>query len=199
MKVCKNRAAAAVLAALMCAAPVAALAGETAPLTLRTQTDAQDCARREDAGRLASLGSQKQYLGVSAFDGWLYQARVGGLMLRLRLYTKDGEGVTFKEYLGKAETEGKKDIRLCLRQSTREGGLMLQMDQHALDVLARVGVTEIVVADADKYVQARYLVNDLLDMREALALKPGEQLSVCGENEPVTVVSEDGVRRQIAQ
>lgn len=82
------------------------------------------------------------YLGVSAYDGWLYQARIGGLMLNLRLYTPDGEGVTFQEKLCAAQTGGEKDIRLCIRQGNRDGGLMLQLDQHVIDVFNRVGITE---------------------------------------------------------
>ena len=40
---------------------------------------------------------------------------------------------------------------------------------------------------------------DLAAMREVLGLSSGEQLCLTGENAPLTVVSEDGVRRQIAQ
>ena len=36
-------------------------------------------------------------------------------------------------------------------------------------------------------------------MREVLGLSSGEQLCLTGENAPLTVVSEDGVRRQSAQ
>ena len=174
---------------MLCAAlltlPACALAGETAPLTLSTQQDVQFTPRREDAGQLDEFGRRRAYLGVSAYDGWLYQARIGGLMLNLRLYTPDGEGVTFQEKLCAAQTGGEKDIRLCIRQGNRDGGLMLQLDQHVIDVF--------------NYIQATYQVADLAAMREVLGLSSGEQLCLTGENAPLTVVSEDGVRRQIAQ
>ena len=73
----------------------------------------------------------------------------------------------------------------------------LQMDQRALDVLARVGVTEIAVADADGYIRMRYSVEELSGVRAALGLAAEEQLAVSGDNDPITVVSEDGVRRQL--
>ena len=86
-----------------------------------------------------------------------------------------------------------------MRAGSDQGGLLLQMDQHAVDVLHRVGVTEIVLTDMDFYVQETYLVEDLAAMREALSLTSGEQLCLGGEDAPITVVSEDGVRRQIAE
>lgn len=199
MKSRKTRVASAVLCAALLALPACALAGDTAPLTLSTQQDVQFTPRRQDAGQLEKFGHRRAYLGVSASDGWLYQARIGGLMLNLRLYTPDGEGVTFQEKLCAAQTGGEKDIRLCIRQGSRDGGLMLQFDQHAIDVLSRVGITEIVLADFDFYIQVTYPVADLAAMRDALGLSAGEQLCLTGENAPLTVVSEDGVRRQIAQ
>ncbi|MFR2019334.1 MAG: hypothetical protein ACLS6G_01885, partial [Christensenellales bacterium] len=137
--------------------------------------------------------------GVSASDQWLYQARLGGLSVRLCLFTPEGGGVTFQENLCAAQTGGSGDIRLCMRAGSDQGGLLLQMDQHAVDVLRRVGVTEIVLTDMDFYVQETYLVEDLAAMREALSLASGEQLCLGGEDAPITVVSEDGVRRQIAE
>ena len=107
--------------------------------------------------------------------------------------------MTFQEKLCAAQTGGEKDIRLCIRQGNRDGGLMLQLDQHVIDVFNRVGITEIVLADMDFYIQATYQVADLAAMREVLGLSSGEQLCLTGENAPLTVVSEDGVRRQIAQ
>lgn len=107
--------------------------------------------------------------------------------------------MTFQEKLCAAQTGGEKDIRLCIRQGSRDGGLMLQLDQHVIDVFNRVGITEIVLADFDFYIQATYQVADLAAMREVLEISSGEQLCLTGENAPLTVVSEDGVRRQIAQ
>ena len=198
MKSRKNRLASAMLCAALLTLPACALAGETAPLTLSTQQDVQFTPRREDAGQLDEFGRRRAYLGVSAYDGWLYQARIGGLMLNLRLYTPDGEGVTFQEKICAAQTGGK-DIRLCLRAGSQQGGLLLQLDQRAVDMLERLRITEIVLTDIDYYIQETYLVSDIAAMRQALTLSGGEQLCLAGENAPLSVVSEDGVRRQIAE
>ena len=199
MKRLQSRAAAAALSALLLALPVCALAAETAPLTLNTQQDAAVQESRKDLGRLEPFGKQSAYLGVSFSNQWLYQARIGNLSVNLSLFTPEGDGVTFKEKLCAAQTGDKHDIRLCLCAASRQGGLLLQLDQRAVDVLRRVGITEIVLADMDYYVQASYLVSDLAAMREALSLTSGEQLCLGGEDAPITVVSEDGVRRQIAE
>ena len=197
MKRLQTRAAAAALSALLLASPACALAAETAPLN--TQQDATVQASRKDLGQLENFGHRRAYRGVSASDQWLYQARLGGLSVRLCLFTPEGVGVTFQENLCAAQTGGSGDIRLCMRAGSDQGGLLLQMDQHAVDVLRRVGVTEIVLTDMDFYVQETYLVEDLAAMREALSLTSGEQLCLGGEDAPITVVSEDGVRRQIAE
>ena len=197
MKRLQTRAAAAALSALLLTLPACALASETAPLTLNTQQNVEPVECRTDLGQLEAFGHQRAYLGVSAADEWLYQARIGGLSLKLCLFTPDGNGVAYQEKLCAAET-GEKDIRLCIRQGNRDGGLMLQLDQHVIDVFNRVGITEIVLADFDFYVQATYRVADLAAMREVLGLSDGEQLCLTGEDAPLTVVSEDGVRRQIA-
>ena len=199
MKRLQTRAAAAALSALLLALPTCALAAETAPLTLSTQQNAAPVERRTDLGQLSAFGRSHTYMGVSVSDEWLYQARIGGLPLGLSLFTPEGDGVTFREHLCAAQTGGSGDIRLCMRAGSDQGGLLLQMDQHAVDVLRRVGVTEIVLTDMDFYVQETYLVEDLAAMREALSLASGEQLCLGGEDAPITVVSEDGVRRQIAE
>lgn len=192
MRAYQNRAAAALLAALLAAVPAASLAGETAPLTLVQEEG--ETLRREDAGKIEPFGHSRAYLGVSASDQWLYQARIGGSLLNLRLFTPKGEGVCFEEKLGKASTGGK-DIRLCMRQNNTQGGMMLQLDQAAVDVLTRLNITQIVVTDYDYYIQSAYQVEDLAAMRSALKLAADEQLCVSGEDDPVSIVSADGVRR----
>lgn len=178
------------LAAVLLASPAAAAAAETAPLVPNAQ------AEQQTMEKIGAFGRQRGYKGVSASDKWLRQARVGGMMLNLRVFTPMGGEVTFAEKLGKASSGGEA-ICLTMCASSTENGLMLQMDQKALDVLARVGVTEIVVADRDGYVRMRYSVSELADVRAALGLNAAEQLAVSGENDPITVVSEDGVRRQL--
>ena len=79
------------------------------------------------------------------------------------------------------------------------GGLLLQLDQRAVDMLERLRITEIVLTDIDYYIQETYLVSDIAAMRQALALSGGEQLCLAGENAPLSVVSEDGVRRIISE
>ena len=139
MKRLQTRAAAAALSALLLASPACALAAETAPLTLNTQQDATVQTSRKDLGQLENFGHRRAYRGVSASDQWLYQARLGGLSVRLCLFTPEGGGVTFQENLCAAQTGGSGDIRLCMRAGSDQGGLLLQMDQHAVDVLRRVG------------------------------------------------------------
>lgn len=173
-----------------------ALAAETAPLSLRTYEQAQSTARREDAGQIDPFGSVRAYMGVSASDQWLKQARIGGLLLNLRLFTPEGEGILFQEKLGEASTGGK-DICLYIRQNNAYGGMMLQFDQNAVDVLKRVNITEIVVMDYGYYIQNTYRVEDFAALRDALSLSAQEQLCVSGAEDPVSVVSADGVRRII--
>ena len=184
----------ALLVAVLASLP--ALAAETAPLSLRTYEQAQSTARREDAGQIDPFGSTRAYLGVSASDQWLKQARIGGLLLNLRLFTPEGEEVFFQEKLGEASTGGK-DICLYIRQNNTSGGMMLQFDQNAVDVLKRVNITEIVVVDYGYYIQNTYLVEDFATLRDALSLGAQEQLCVSGADDPVSVVSADGVRRII--
>ena len=107
--------------------------------------------------QIGAFGRQRGYLGVSASDKWLRQARVGGLILNLRVFTAMGDEVVFREKLDEAST-GERDICLIMHASSRDDSLMLQFDQHALDVLTRLGVTEIVMADMDGYVRLGYRV-----------------------------------------
>ena len=83
--------------------------------------------------------------------------------------------------------------------SSWDDELILQIDQRAMNVLHRVGITEIVVADDHRAVRAKYDVAELQAIRDHFGLKKGEQLCVSGEDNPVTVVGEDGFRRQITQ
>ena len=75
----------------------------------------------------------------------------------------------------------------------------MQLDQAATDTLLALGITQIAVTDTDMLVLARYDTQDLADMRSVFALGERELLCVSGEDDPVTVVSEDGVRRQITE
>ena len=184
MKRLQTRAAAAALSALLLALPTCALAAETAPLTLSTQQNAAPVERRTDLGQLSAFGRSHTY--------------IGGLPLGLSLFTPEGDGVTFREHLCAAQTGGK-DIRLCLRAGSQQGGLLLQLDQRAVDMLERLRITEIVLTDIDYYIQETYLVSDIAAMRQALALSGGEQLCLAGENASLSVVSEDGVRRIISE
>lgn len=66
-------------------------------------------------------------------------------------------------------------------------------------MLERLRITEIVLTDINYYIQETYLVSDIAAMRQALTLSGGEQLCLAGENAPLSVVSEDGVRRIISE
>ncbi len=146
---------------------------------------------------LPAFGAERSCLGVSASDKWLKQARVGGLPLALRVYDPDGETLRFQEDLDRRSLENK-ELRLSLRVRDAQDGATLQIDQGAMDVLARVGITEILLCDSDYAVMAIYELSDLQALRDGLALARGEQLCLSGKDAPVTVVSEDGVRRLVA-
>lgn len=184
------RLAAGLTAAAVLSAPLPALALETAPLAARAQEEQQE---RE---RLPVFTSKRDYRGVTASAKWLYQVRLGNKLLNLRLYTAEGKQLTFQEKLGPAEDGG---ICLMIRAGAQGGGQLMQLDQEAADTLIRLGITQIIVTDTDMYVQAGYLAEDLAAMRSLFALGERELLCVSGEDDPVTVVSEDGVRRQITE
>lgn len=184
----KSVMAAIVLAAMLLAMPVSAFA-DTTPLVPGAQ------AQQGTGEVLKPFDEQHSYRGVSASKNWLYQARVGGVWLNLRVYTQDGEHLTFQERCTRASTS-ELDIRLNIMASSDAPVLVMQLDQGAVDTLMRLGVTEIVVADIGSKVRMRYLVEDLDAVRSALGLGDKELLCVTGENDPVTIVSEDGVRRQ---
>lgn len=186
----KRNLAAAVLAAAMLAAPAGAFAAETAPQVPGAQT------AQKTMERLAPFGKAEPCRGVTVSREWLRQARLGGVFINLRLYTPMGDGVTFREQL-KVSANDIDAMCLYLQASTTGDVITLQMDQPAMDTLARLGIAEVVVADAERYVRAHYRTDELQAVRDALGLEKAEQLCVSGEDAPVTVVSEDGVRRQV--
>ena len=182
---------AAVLAAVLLAACTAAAMAETTPLGAQS-------AQTTTARRLAPFTSKRSYLGVAASRAWLHQAKLGNRLLNLRMFTAQGDQLTFQEKLTAASTGGA-DICLQLVANHIGNNVLLQLDQDAVDTLLKLNITEIVVADADSYVQAEYLTEDLAALRRVFGVDAREQLCVSGENEPVTVVSVDGVRRQITK
>ena len=184
------RGCAAMLAAMTLFAGVSACAQETAPLAPAWQVREENSLQRAE-----KFGARRSYNGVEASDDWLYQARLGNRLLNLRMFTAEGRQITFQEDLGAADDMG--NIRLTLRGGSREEKLLLQLDQDAADTLARLKITKIVVTDTDLNVQAEYLTEDLLALRSTFGLGETEMICVSGETEPVTVVSVDGVRRQI--
>ena len=189
-----NRKRAAVLLAAMLALFCAqGAAQETTPLAAK----AQETAVQET--RVRAAFGRKSYRGVTVSSKWLYQARFGNASFNMRMFTVDGEQITFKERLGAADSV-KGGTRLTLRAGS-DGGeqLLLQMDQEALSALQEFGITQIVVTDVNLYVLSQYEVSDLAAIREAYNLGEREMLCVSGEEDPVTVVSVDGVRRQITE
>jgi len=186
----KNRIAAAILAAAMATMPVFALAAETAANVPGSQ------AAQETVQKLKPFGKVKPFGGITVSREWLRQARLGGVLINLRLHTPMGEEVIFKEKVDHAST---RDGNACLylQASSNHEVITLQMDQNALDTLRRINITEIVVADKDLNVRAGYAVSELQAVRDALGLGEYEQLCVSGVDAPVTVVSEDGIRRQV--
>lgn len=180
-------AAIALCAVLMAAAPAGAQAMDTAALVPNQQ------AQQQTQEKMPVTSSRCVFRGIETSSEWLRQARISGMLLNLRVFNANGSGVIFKEKLAGAEDGG---ICLYMRAHSNADSLMLQMDQRAIDTLKRVGITQVAVADVDGYVRMRYLVSELDAVRSALGLDAREQLGVSGENDPLTVVSEDGVRRR---
>ena len=167
---------------------------ETTPYSLDEQN--LHISRREDAGQAPLFCHSRGAKGISASDKWLWQAKIQGCLLNLRLFAADGEGRLFQEQL-EIMTPGTSDLRLYLRTRTEEGGLHMQVDQHALDILSNYGIREIVVIERGYYIQNRYSVDELNAMRQYLELKDKEQLCVAGDDDPLSVVSETGYRRML--
>ena len=182
-----------ILAALLTIAPMSGVAAETTALASGAQGEPT---RQGEVIR--PFGRDRSYKGISASDKWMAQARIGGLMLNLRLFTPQGDYVAFQENLDAVEGD-KSKICLTLRAAHWDEELVLQIDQGAMDVLKRVNITQIVVADDQCAVRARYDVSELQQIRDHFGLTDGEQLCVSGEDSPVTVVGEDGFRRQITR
>ena len=189
----KTCAAGLLLAALLTIVPMQGVAAETTALASGAQGEPT---RQGDVIR--PFSRDRSYMGISASNKWLAQARIGGLMLNLRLFTPQGDYVAFQENLSAVEGD-RKQICLTMRASHWNEELILQIDQAAMDVLARVNITQIVVADDQGAVRARYNVSELQQIRDHFGLTDGEQLCVSGEDSPVTVVGEDGFRRQITR
>lgn len=183
----KTIAAAIALCAVLMSAPAGAQAMDTAALVPNQQ------AQQQTQEKMPTTSRRTSFRGVETSGEWLRQARISGMMLNLRVFNTNGSGVIFKEKLTSAQDGG---ICLYMRAHSNADSLMLQMDQKALDTLARVGITQVAVADVDGYVRMRYLVSELDAVRSALGLGAREQLGVSGENDPLTIVSEDGIRRR---
>ena len=177
------------LCAVMVSLPIEMLAAETSA-HVPNSVEAQQVQER------IPVMSMKSYRGVSVSSSWMRQVRLGGMMLNIRLHTPMGEEVTFHEAL-RAAPSNQKGMCLYLRASQSGDAITMQLDQPAIDALDNLNVLEIVVADRDRNVRAHYMVSELKAVREALGLEAQELLCVTGEDAPVTVVSEDGVRRQI--
>ena len=186
----KKRMAVLALLAAMAAVPACAPAMETAPLI----PCAQNAQQQEE--KMHAFTGRRGHLGHYASDKALYQVRVDGMSINMRVHTLLGEEITFHENLAPASTRGQ-DIRLELMASCAKEDVMLQFDQNALDVLARMGVTEVAVAGRSRAMVGVYTIEALNAVRAALGLKDGEMLCVSGEDDPVSVVSEDGVRRMV--
>ena len=178
------------LCAAMLTAPACVLAAETSA-HVPNSVEAQQIQER-----LPSFRDAQAYRGVSVSDKWLRQVRLDGTLLNIRLHTPMGDEITFREML-KAAPSNVDGMCLYLQASQNCEAITMQLDQAAIHALDNLGILEIVVADADRNVRAHYMVSELEAVRDALNLADAEQLCVTGEDAPVTVVSEDGVRRQI--
>lgn len=173
----------------------AALAASTAPYSLDEAENQVPSVKSN--GKVDVFPAVRYHHGVTATDKWVLQTRLDGVMINLQLFERNGKGVPFQENLEKASKGD--GTRLILRQLNLAGNLLLQMDQPALDVLNRLGISEIVVVDHDFYIQNVYDVAVLDNVRAMLKLSAGEELSVSGLEDPISVVDENGVRRIISE
>lgn len=147
---------------------------------------------------LPRFDGRRGVLGVSASDKALFQARIAGRSINVHVYSENGDPLLFDEELSRL-SQTSREIRLSLRVGTDEQEPLLQIDQAAVDFLQKFEITQIVVADREFTVLARYNVADIQTLRKVLGLADDEQLCLSGETNPVTIVSADGIRRQIAQ
>ena len=145
---------------------------------------------------LPEFGRYRHSLGITASDRWLQQARIAGYSLNLRVHGANGDPVLFQEDLTRL-SRGTQELRLTLRVMDTSGGATMQLDQRAADMFAYCGIEQIVLTDRDMRVIARYSLADIQALRDTLELGRGELLCLSGEDSPVTVVSVDGIRRQV--
>ena len=178
------------LLAAMLTAPSAILAAETSA-HVPNSVEAQEMQER-----LPSFRNAKACRGVSVSNSWLRQVRLNGYLINIRLHTPMGDEIVFREML-KVSQSDVDYMCLYMQASYGNDAITLQLDQPAIDMLNDLGIIEIVVADENRNVRAHYVVSELEAVRKELGLTDGEQLCVTGEDAPVTVVSEDGVRRHI--
>lgn len=179
------------LAVLLCTLllPVFAMAADTAalPQWLYPQEE-------EDQGRQAAFRENRGLYGLEIQSKWYKQAHVNSGNLNLRLYEFDGKQIPFEECLFLRE-DG--TLKLAMRTS-REGMAMMQIDQITLDKLRTLGVSALEIADRNKVIRAAYELADVAALRSFFGLGERELISLCGENGPVTAVSESGVRRALS-
>ena len=185
--------AAGALTLVLLSAPLGAMAAETAPLVLAEEAQSTGTGRT-----LSPFGVERGSRGVSASTEWLTQARIGGMSLGLRLFTPMGDAVVFQECLRPVES-GSRYLELQIAAVEWTDGMLMQIDQHAVDVLERSGITSIVLADEKLGVREVYTVEELNALRKLFSLGEGEQLCLSGEDAPLTAVSEEGVRRQLTK
>ena len=115
-----------------------------------------------------------------------------------RLALRAADAVIFQECLRPVEP-GSRYLELQIAVAEWTDGMLMQIDQHAVDVLDRSGITNIVLADEKLGVREVYTVEELNALRELFTLGEGEQLCLSGEDAPLTAVSEEGVRRQLTK
>ena len=90
----KTCAAGLLLAMLLTIAPMQGMATETTALASGAQGEPT-----RQGNVIRPFGRDRSYMGISASNKWMAQARIGGLMLNLRLFTPQGDYVAFQENL----------------------------------------------------------------------------------------------------
>ena len=146
--------------------------------------------------RLKPFGSTRDSLGVQASDKLLYQPYVAKMSVNLHLFDENGDSVLFDEDFGRLSFQNH-DLRLAMRGHFSGDIATLEIDQRAINQLSYFNFTELVVANHEWNGVAVYNLDDIQALRDALELGEKELICLSGDDAPISVVNENGIRRWV--
>ena len=142
----------------------AALAGTTAPYSL--QENSTESVR--SGGKEEAFPKKRLYRGVSVTNNWVYQARFNGIMVRLQLFERSGNGISFQENL---KTAYKRFPRLEERSRQAAGTLSGGEQQMLAVARALIGMPKLLILDEPSLGLAPNIVDDILQVATDMARK----------------------------